>query len=270
MVTQTEYLNGTLAHRHDLNDRLCTIQVTPDSGVAPPFFPGQYVTLGLPNSQSCDARGERTDGIRRRLTRRAYSIASAATERGHLEFFIVRIPDGHLTPQLWNLNVGDGLWIDEKAKGEFTIEGVPRDCDLVMVSTGTGIGPFISILRTYHGHNRWRRFVMINGVREVADLGYRKELEELAKKDPTVHYLPIVSREPEGTNWSGLRGRVQVVLEEEVYQRLVGTPLDPRECHVFLCGNPDMVKSVCPLLEARGFRAHNKRAPGNIHLEQYW
>lgn len=139
-----------------------------------------------------------------------------------------------------------------------------------MVSTGTGIGPYMSILRTYRGQGRWRRFVMINGVRREPDLGYRDELHAIAREDPTVLYIPIVSREPCPGDWPGRCGHVQDVLEQETYRRLVGAPLDPEQCHVFLCGNPDMIQSVRPLLERRGFRTHSKRSPGNIHLERYW
>ena len=270
MPTLTSTQTATLAYRHDLNEDLSILRVRPDSGVAPDFVPGQYVTLGLPDRPPTGVVIDDEAGQAERLTRRVYSIASPASEHDHLEFFIVRIPDGRLTHQLWRLHVGDRLWVDGKAKGTLTIEDVGPNRDLVMVSTGTGIGPYMSILRTHRGQGRWRRFVMINGVRHVADLGYRDELLAIAREDPTVQYIPIVSREPDHGDRPGLRGHVQDVLEEETYRRLVGVPLDPEQCHVFLCGNPDMIQSVRPLLERFGFRTHSKRRPGNIHLERYW
>jgi ferredoxin--NADP+ reductase len=160
--------------------------------------------------------------------------------------------------------------MDDEAKGEFRIDLAPPDKDLVMVSTGTGIAPFMSMLRTYRGQNRWRRFVLINGVRYAADFGYMAEMETLAREDPTVWYIPLVTREPEDGVWTGLRGRVQTALEPATYERLVGAPLDPAECHVFLCGNPEMIDSVQQLLEARGFVTDNRGARGNIHFERYW
>jgi ferredoxin--NADP+ reductase len=81
-------------------------------------------------------------------------------------------------------------------QGEFAIDLAPPDKDLVMVSTGTGIAPFVSMLRTYRGQDRWRRLVPINGVRRAADLGYRSELEAAARQDPGVIYVPLVTREP--------------------------------------------------------------------------
>jgi ferredoxin--NADP+ reductase len=138
-----------------------------------------------------------------------------------------------------------------------------------MVSTGTGIAPFMSMLRTYRGQDRWRRFVVVNGVRRASDLGYRDELEAICRADPTVCYVPVVSREPDAT-WSGLRGRVQIILDQEVFHPRVGAPLHPDDCHVFLCGNPAMLDELELLLQARGFRTHERHQPGNIHLERYW
>jgi ferredoxin--NADP+ reductase len=139
-----------------------------------------------------------------------------------------------------------------------------------MVSTGTGVAPFMSMLRTYRGQNRWRRFVLINGVRVAADLGYRAELEQITREDPTVIYVPLATREPEGGSWTGLRGRVQTALEPATYQRLAGAPLDPAHCHVFLCGNPQMIDDVELLLGQRGFVTDSRTGRGNVHFERYW
>jgi ferredoxin--NADP+ reductase len=160
--------------------------------------------------------------------------------------------------------------MDEKIRGHFTLDHAPADKDLVMISTGTGIAPFISMLRAFRGKSRWRRLVIIHGVRRVNELGYRQELEEAIRSDPTVSYIPVVSREPADSDWPGLRGRVQLALADETYQDVVGAVLEPAQCHVFLCGNPEMIKSVQAMLEERGFRVHNKKNPGNIHFERYW
>jgi ferredoxin--NADP+ reductase len=256
--------NATLVLREDLTEALSIVRVKPDEGAAPDFVPGQFVRLGLPRPRPAGGTG------RVRYTRRAYSIGSSPLEKGHLEFFVVLIEEGELTPKLWNINVGDRLWMDNAAKGEFNIDLAPPAKDLVMVSSGTGIAPFLSMLRTFRGQGRWRRFVLINGVRLARDLGYRDELEAVAREDPTVTYIPLASREPEGSDWTGLRGRVQAALETGTYERLVGAPLDPRECHVFLCGNPQMIDDVEALLVAHGFETDQRDRPGNIHFERYW
>jgi ferredoxin--NADP+ reductase len=160
--------------------------------------------------------------------------------------------------------------MDTAAKGEFSLDAAPPDKDLVMVSTGTGIAPFVSMLRSYGGQHRWRRFVLINGTRHARDLGYRGEMEAITRADPTVVYIPLVTRDPQDGSWSGLRGRVQTALEPDTYQRLVGTPLDPAQCHIFLCGNPDMIDNVERVLADRGFVADSHQGRGNLHFERYW
>jgi ferredoxin--NADP+ reductase len=264
--------NATLIERQDLTNTLSIVKVRPDAGTVPPFHPGQFIRLGLPRPMTPEGAG----GLRLsrpgriRYTRRAYSIASAPTVTDHMEFFVVRIEAGALTPRLWELAVGERLWMDSEAKGEFSLDVAPPDKDAVMVSTSTGIAPFMSMLRTYRGQGRWRRLVLINGVRRAADFGYRAEMEAIARDDPSLVYVPLVTREPVGAAWTGLRGRVQTVLEPETYRRVVGAPLDPAECHVFLCGNPDMIDDVQKLLESRGFVTDSRAGRGNIHFERFW
>jgi len=263
--------NATLVERQDLNELLSIVRVRPDTGRVPEFTPGQFITLGLPRELPPEvpaARPKRPGRIP--LIKRAYSIASTPRETESYEVFVVLVADGKLTPALWTLNHGGRVWMDDQAKGEFTLAGVPPDKDLVMVSTGTGVAPFLSMLRAYRGTGHWRRLVMINGVRHVSDLGYRAELEAACRADPTIRYIPIVSREPAPAAWHGLRGHVQAVLDDAVYEKHVGAPLDPAECHVFLCGNPAMIDDVERLLQQRGFTTHARQTPGNLHLERYW
>jgi ferredoxin--NADP+ reductase len=249
---------------------LAPLRVRPDSGEAPPFQAGQFIALGLPRDPDQPVI-ERVPGRTRvPMIRRPYSIASPMNSRETLEFFLVLVEGGALTPKLWPLVPGTRLWLNDKVKGDFTLDGAPQGKDLVMVSTGTGIAPYMSMLRSYGGQGRWRRFIMINGVRRVSDLGYREELEELARRDPAFLYIPCVSREPQDSGWCGACGRVQGILEPQHFERLTGVPLDARQCHVFLCGNPQMIADVSAILTERGFAKHTRRQPGNLHFERYW
>lgn len=288
---ESDPTNATLTAREDLTDILSVVRVRPDAGRVPPFAPGQFFRLGLPRPEApATGDGEGRTGRpgsrpgRVRYTRRAYSVASSPRVTDYAEFLVVRVEEGALTPRLWELDPGDRLWMDSEAKGEFTIDHAPRDADLVMVATGTGVAPFMSMLRTFRGEGRWRRFVLIHGVRYAADLAYRAELEAITHEDPTVKYIPLVTRADPAENsapgggvavraisgWTGLRGRVQVALDPTTYARLVGAPLDPACCHVFLCGNPQMIDDVQAELEQHGFVTDSRQQRGNLHFERYW
>ena len=264
-----DFLNASITERIDVNDDLAIYRVKPDGGPAPPFVPGQFITLGLPKQNPRDGQGDPT-ATRPKMYKRAYSIASSANELDTMEFLIVLVDEGHLTPKIWKLHEGDRLWMNDRANGGFTLDGVPGDKDLVMVGTGTGLAPFVSMVRTFHGRPRWRRLVLVHGVRLAGDLAYRQELEGLAEADPTVTYVPTVTREPEGSAWAGVRGRVQSVLEPAAFKDLAGFELTPDGAHVFLCGNPKMITSVEEMLEQRGFVTQTKNQPGNVHFERYW
>ncbi len=262
-------MNATVSEQQLLADGLWIVKVKPDNGEIPQFVPGQYAELGFPQD-FLDGDSNVPDEAKRKIVRRAYSIASAPNERDGLEFFIVKVDQGLLTPRLYNLKVGDRLWLGPKIKGKFTLEHIPEGQNLIMVSTGTGLAPYVSMLRQYGANPPWKRFVVIHGVRLAEDLGYREELERAAREDKRIVYIPTVSREPEDSAWQGLRGRVDKVLEPEAFLEVAGFELRPQDCHVFLCGNPDMITGVQKSLESRGFRKHSKRSPGNIHFERYW
>jgi len=258
--------NATITRIDPVNEYLWVFHVVPDSGRVPDFEPGQFTTLGLID-ESIEPRVGKDGRPRHRMIKRAYSIASGANVKDHMEFLIIRVEEGKLTPRLFRLGPSARLWMSDKVNGEFTLEGVPQGSDVVLVGTGTGIAPYVSMIRTYHGTGRWRRCVVINGVRYEKDIAYREELEDLARRDKDFFYIPCVTRDP---NWKGTKGRVPVALEPEFFRNWTGFDLNPESCHVFLCGSPQMIDDVEALLQQRGFKTHKKREPGNIHLERYW
>ncbi|MEP0847156.1 MAG: ferredoxin--NADP reductase [Phycisphaerae bacterium] len=263
-------LNAAVVQRHDLNEFLSIVRIRPHSGVIPPFEPGQFLMLGLPRNAETSNASPAVSVSPVRWVRRAYSIASASGGVDHFEFFLARIERGRLTSQLWALDVGDELWADDRARGDFTLARVPPGADVVMVCTGTGLAPFMSMLRSRRSAGVWRRTVLIHGVRQVSDLGYRDELERLAREDATFHYIPVVSRAAPDGPWNGLRGRVQSALTPQFLESRAGVSLSPDRCHVMLCGNPAMIRDVEMLLAPLGFRAHTTREAGNLHYERYW
>ena len=254
--------NATITFRQDLNDELIVIRVRHDDPLAS-FVPGQYTELALIEDPS---------GIASKIVRRQYSIASAPDDERGLEFYIVLVPDVFLTPKLWNLPEGSRIWMNAKCKGKFTLDPVPPGKRLILISTGTGIAPYVSMVRCYLEavEPRWESLVLVHGVRFERDLGYRAELEELARSHTNITYIPATTREPEDSSWGGFRGRVQTLFEGSSFPELSGRELSPEQDQVFLCGNPAMIDAMQALLEGQGFHLHKKKNPGNIHLERYW
>jgi len=273
-TTEQDVTNATIESRVDVHGALCIIKVRPDEGEVPEFVPGQFATLGLPKPVDPDSPlAKRRDG-KPRLVRRAYSIASSPAERDAMEFYIVRVDGGKLTPRLFSLEPGERVFLDPRIAGDFTLDDVPDapNKDIVLVSTGTGLAPYVAMLRFYRERptRPWRRCVVIHGARLAEDLGYRDELIELTENDDSVQYIASVTREPEDSDWPGLRGRVDAIMEPVKFKQLTGVELDPEHCHVFLCGNPAMIDSVEESLKERGFTTHTKKQAGNIHFERYW
>lgn len=260
-----EYLpNATLTARLDINDELAVFRVTPDNEALPEFIPGQYAELAIPE---VSADPSVSAG---KLLRRSYSIASAPSDRRGLEFYIVRVEGGALTPKLWSLQVGERLWLGPKIKGKFTLENVPPSSDIVMVATGTGLAPFLSMLRQHRANPPWRNAVLMHGARFQRDLGYSEELRTLAAEEPWFHYLTTLTREPDQSNWTGNRGRIQHLFTGGALHGALGEDPNPARTHFLLCGNPQMIDDLELLLAQFGLKPHKKKEPGNIHVERYW
>lgn len=246
------WIQASVSRRHEWAEGLSTIafDVVPQA-----FTPGQFVNIAL-----TDAAGVRT--------KRAYSLASAPGEPA--ELFVTLVPDGKLTPRLFSLPIGGAVELDAKPAGVFTLEDIPdANRDLWLVSTGTGLGPYISMFRTPGLMSKFERIVVVHGVRMNEHLAYRAEIEALGQElAPRVDYVPLVTREAPPVG--GLQGRIPQALATRQIQRLVGGELEPGRSHVLLCGNPDMVKDAAAVLDEMGLAKHSRRKPGNITKEKYW
>lgn len=240
---------GRVAARRDWAPGLITLTV--DAAIEP-FVAGQFVNLGLE--------------IEGQLLRRSYSIASAPG--APLEFYLKEVPGGALTPRLTRLESGASLWVERKPQGFFTLAYVPTCRDLWCVATGTGLGPFLAMLR---GDEPWRRFErisLVHGARTVSHLSYTDELSALSSAHPgRLSYTPIVSG---GSPGAALPGRVTTALADGSLETRAGLALDPERSHLMLCGNPDMILEVTAVLALRGLRKHRVRTPGHITAEKYW
>jgi ferredoxin/flavodoxin---NADP+ reductase len=243
-----EPYNATLVHREDLNPDLAYFRVKLD-GPAIPFVPGQYMTTGVIADE--------------KMLQRPYSIASApetADTTGY-EFFVRHVPVVRFTTALWRLQVGHRMRMIGP-KGKFTLE--PEDARThLYVSTGTGIAPFMSMIRQSMADGKPRKTVMLNGCSFADELGYRAELEQW-EQDPAyrVTYVPTVSRPSDARNagWAGRTGRAEGVIKD-VCKDL---SLKPEKTVVYICGNPEMILNVERELMDRGFPEFH------VKKELYW
>jgi ferredoxin--NADP+ reductase len=266
-------LNAVVSQRIEVAPGLIVLRVVPDGWPLPEFVPGQFAVLGLPpEARRCRA-SDGEDGAARpgRLIRRAYSIASSSRAREYLEFYIALVRSGSLTPRLFALEAGDRVWLGPKVTGTFTLDQAPADDHVVMVATGTGLAPYMSMLRTMLPRIGDRRFAVLLGARHSWDLGYHAELETMARLCPGFEYVPTVSRSnEEPVPWTGHSGYVTDLWRRDVLGDLWGARPTPRDTSVFLCGNPNMVDDMCALLAAEGFPLHSRAEPGKIFVEKYW
>jgi ferredoxin-NADP reductase len=240
--------NATLVKRVDLTPDLGYFWVKFD-GPATPFESGQYMTTGV-----------FADG---KLVQRPYSVASAPAEAdtNGYELFVRLVPILRFTTLLWRLPIGHSMRMIGP-KGRFLLEP-DDDRTHLYVSTGTGIAPFISMIRQSMHDGRPRKTVLLNGVSYAEELGYTEELETLeAERTYPLHYVPTVSRatDPRNAGWHGQTGRVESIVTD-VCRDL---KLRPERTVVYICGNPDMILNVERELMHHGFPEFH------VKKELYW
>ncbi len=248
----TERVTGV---RH-WNDFLFSFTTTRDAGLR--FENGQFIMIGL-----------LVDG---RPLLRAYSIASANYEE-QLEFFSIKVQNGPLTSRLQHLQVGDEILVGSKPTGTLLLHDLKPGRHLYLLSTGTGLAPFLSIARDPDTWERFDKVVVTHGVREVADLAYRdffeKELPDHEYFGEAVRaklvYYPTVSREPFRNS-----GRLDQLLASGKLCADIGLPpLDPAHDRAMICGSPAMLASLGALLDERGFIVSPRiGTPGDYVIER--
>ena len=204
-----------------------------------------------------------------RMIRRAYSIASESRADEYLEFYLTVVMSGELTPRLFNLKVRDRVYVGPKAVGVFTLDKAPGK-HILMIGTGTGLAPYMSMLRSELVCNGPRQFVIVHGARYSWDLGYRTELVGLARHCGNFHYVPVITRPQEDPTWRGRSGYLQNLVASGAIEEETGLELTPENFDIFLCGNPGMIETVIGWAENRGFVKDKGHDIGTLHTEEYW
>ncbi len=249
-------IKGVVLKRHDWTDRLFSLFVEAPINA---YQAGQFIKLALPDGQG--------DWVRR-----AYSIVNNPKQtEGHqlMEFLIIADESGELSPCLQKLDAGDEIFVGKDASGFMTIDEIPQNADdLWLLSTGTAIGPFISILETPELEMRFKNLVLVHAVRTESELIYQQRIEQLSKRyNKRFHYVPIVSREYVS---GALCGRIPSLLLNGELEKRAELQLSKATSFLYICGNPNMVKDTSDALKELAFEKHLRRKLGQFSSENYW
>jgi ferredoxin/flavodoxin---NADP+ reductase len=245
----------TVLSVHHWNERLFSFRTTRNPGLR--FRSGHFLMMGL-----------EVDG---RPLLRAYSVASAPYE-DHLEFYSIKVPDGPLTSRLSHIRPGDAVFVGRKPTGTLIVSNLRPGKRLYLLGTGTGLAPFMSLIRDPEVYERYEHVIVVHGVRWVSELGYsgyiRHELpaneligDEVRAK---LRYYPTVTREPYEQ-----QGRITHLIEDDTLTADLGFPaLDPTDDRIMICGSPAMLRDTTALLEARGFSEGSSGEAGEYVIER--
>lgn len=238
------------------NESLFSFKTTRDAALR--FSNGHFVMIGLP--------------VNGKPLMRAYSIASPNYEE-HLEFFSIKVPDGPLTSRLQNLKPGDDIIVSRKPTGTLLLHDLLPGKRLYLLSTGTGLAPFMSLIRDPEAYERFEKIVLVHGVRQVSDLAYHdyigRELPQHELLGELVReklvYYPTATREPFRYN-----GRLTELVESGKLFDDIGLPsFDPEHDRAMICGGPAMLEDTRALLDARGFQpSPHIGVPGHYVFER--
>ena len=247
-IPASKFLKAVVTWRRDLTPNLWVARLQPERPV--PFKAGQYVALGLPGAG--------------KMIERAYSIVSAPHET-ELEFFFELVPNGELTPRLYQVPVGGEVYMRRSAKGLFLLDEASGNPNHFMVATVTGVVPYVSMVRDLawrvgQGRPVPERLLVLEGASFSNELGYDRELIATARERRWLQYLPTVSRAWLDSAWAGERGRAEDVVRK--YLDLYNWTAS--DTTAYLCGNPVMIENVRGILTRAGFPS------GSIREELFW
>ncbi|MGE8145727.1 ferredoxin--NADP reductase [Pseudomonas frederiksbergensis] len=252
-----KFTRQTLLDVQPLTPSLFTLRTTRDSGFR--FRAGQFARLGV----------TKADGS---TVWRAYSMVSSPYDE-FLEFFSIVVPGGEFTSELSRLEVGDTLMVERQATGYLTLDRFVDGRDLWLLSTGTGVAPFLSILQDFEVWEKFERIILVYSAREGRELAYQELIAGLAQRDylaehaHKLQFIPTVTREQVP---GVLSGRITTLIENGELERAAGVELTPEHSRVMICGNPQMIDDTRKLLKLRDMNLSLSRRPGQVAVENYW
>jgi ferredoxin/flavodoxin---NADP+ reductase len=245
----------TVVSVHHWTDRLFSFKTTRNPAFR--FQNGQFTMMGVE--------------IKGRPLVRAYSLVSANYEE-QLEFFSIKVPDGPLTSRLQHLKQGDPILVSRKATGTLVLDNLSAGRNLYLLGTGTGLAPFLSIIKDPETYERFERVVIVHGCRWAAELAYGDLIAEAMPHDELVgenvrgqlFYYPTVTREPFRHN-----GRISLLMTTgKLFEDVGLPPISTQSDRFMLCGSPNMLADIRAILEDRGFVEGNHGAAGHYVVEK--
>jgi len=243
------WLTGIVQEKIQWNTRLFSLQISVDFVT---FKPGQFARVAL------DIDGERVA--------RPYSLVNTPDEP-YLEIYFNIVPEGPLSPKLANLKKGDEIFVADRMNGFLIVDEVPECKHLWMLATGTGLGPFLAILKSESSWQRFEKMVLGYSVRDASELSYQPLVQQLQEQHPEQFvFVPFVTREEVV---GSINKRIPNALESGEFESLVGFTINPDDSHIMMCGNSAMLASVSEILVKRGLRKHLRREPGHFTTEKY-
>lgn len=239
---------------HHWTDRLFTFTTTRDPSFR--YENGQFVMIGLE--------------VEGKPLMRAYSMVSANYEE-ELEFFSIKVPDGPLTSRLQHLKPGDKILVGRKPVGTLLTHNLLPAKNLYLLSTGTGLAPFMSVIRDFDVYEQYEKVILVHGCRQVNELAYQERINGLSTDEhlgeligDKLIYYPLVTREAFKN-----QGRITDVITSGKLAEDLGLPeLNKETDRVMLCGSPEMLRDTVEILESRGFEEGSNNKPGHFVIEK--
>ncbi len=249
-MVNAKYAEGTVVENKHWTNRLYSLRVDVETDL---FQAGQFGKLAL-----------MIDGEQ---VARPYSYVNAPGDPIK-EFYSIVVSAGRLSSKLAELQSGDSVLVAKSPVGFLVLDEIPHGKHLWLISTGTGIGPFLSILKTATPWQRFEKVILIHAVRMIKEASYRDILRQFAAQHPNQFTLVhFVSREQSDF---ALPGRIPAAIRNGSLEAGTGCRFNTADSQVMLCGNPDMVKDTMTVLRKKGLERNRRRTPGHITVEAYW
>jgi ferredoxin--NADP+ reductase len=243
------WLDGKVVDNRRLNEYLTALIIDVDLGG---YEAGQFVRIGLPDGDNVLAR--------------PYSLVNTPQET-HLEVYFNVVEEGPLSPRLFDLQAGDDVLVSDNPSGFLTVSEIPECKHLWMVATGTGIGPFLAILKSAATWQKFEKIVLCYSVSYGAELAYQDVIDRiLAEHGDRFHFVPVVTRE---SHAGALGKRLPLLMRDGSLEQHTGITINPDDSHVMMCGSSNMITDVSAELISRDMKKHRRRDPGHFTTEKY-